>query len=121
MKKPRLSPMIVLTSLFIIFLSVFFVIRNSRLEPVHISAISRTAENITAPDVASCNSLVNMNTASMEELCTLPGIGETLAQRLIDYRTEHGTFQKVEELLCVEGIGAGKLSAILDYITIGGN
>jgi len=51
---------------------------------------------------------------------TLPGIGETLAERIVVYRNTHGRFRSVEQLLNVEGIGTGKLEAILDYITTGG-
>ena len=64
--------------------------------------------------------LVNINTATQTELMSLPGIGEVLAQRIIDYRTEHGDFHSVGELLNVSGIGEKKLEAIIDLITTGG-
>lgn len=50
----------------------------------------------------------------------LPGIGEVLAERILLYRTEHGPFTYVEQLLYVEGIGEKKLEELLDLITIGG-
>ena len=63
---------------------------------------------------------VNINTADAAELTQLPGIGEVLAQRILAYRNAHGDFTAVEQLTNVEGIGEGKLEAILERITIGG-
>ena len=63
---------------------------------------------------------VNVNTADLDALMTLPGIGEVLAQRIIDYRQNYGPFQYPEELTNVSGIGEKRLDAIWDYITVGG-
>ena len=60
--------------------------------------------------------MVNINVDSVEKLSRLPGVGEVLAQRIIDYREAHGPFASVEELLQVEGIGEGKLEAIRSEI-----
>ncbi|MGB9767744.1 MAG: helix-hairpin-helix domain-containing protein [Dictyoglomus turgidum] len=60
---------------------------------------------------------VNINTASKEELESLPGIGPTLAQRIIEYREENGPFGSAEDLLNVKGIGEKKLERIRDQIT----
>ena len=61
---------------------------------------------------------VNLNTASKEQLKTLNGIGEAKATAIIQYREEHGGFQKIEELMEVEGIKEGTFQKIMDQIKI---
>lgn len=61
---------------------------------------------------------VNLNTASVSQLEALPGIGEVLAQRIFDYRTQHGPFRNVRDLLKVEGIGQKKFDSIKDHVTV---
>lgn len=61
---------------------------------------------------------INLNTADAELLMTLPGIGETLAQRIIEYRTYNGAFDSIEDLMNVTGFGSGILEKIRDLITI---
>ena len=62
--------------------------------------------------------LVNVNTATLEELETLSGIGPALGQRIIDYREEHGPFQAVDELLNVSGIGEKRLADLRPHVTV---
>jgi competence protein ComEA len=64
------------------------------------------------------NGKININTASLEELQKISGIGESLAQRIINYRTENGKFKTIEDLKNVSGIGDKKYESIKDQICI---
>jgi len=63
--------------------------------------------------------LININTADAELLEQLPGIGEVLAQRIVDYRDEIGRFGSIEQILDVKGIGEATMEKIRAYITVG--
>lgn len=62
--------------------------------------------------------LVNINSADRSLLMTLHGIGEAKAQAIINYREEHGSFQTIEEIKNVSGIGEGTFSKLKEYITV---
>jgi competence protein ComEA len=61
---------------------------------------------------------ININTAEAPELDLLPGIGPSLAQKIIEYRQAHGPFSCVDDLIQVSGIGPAKLEAIRDLVTV---
>ena len=61
---------------------------------------------------------LDLNTATAEELATLPGIGAELAGRIVAYREAHGGFDSVEEIMEVSGIGEGKFAALEGRITV---
>ena len=61
---------------------------------------------------------VNINTANKEKLETLPGIGETTAQKIIDYRETNGKFKTIEDIKNVSGIGEAKYESLKDKITV---
>lgn len=69
--------------------------------------------------VATTTDLININTASVAELDTLPGIGPTTAQKIIDYRTQNGPFLNIEDIVNVSGIGPASFERIKDLITVG--
>lgn len=61
---------------------------------------------------------VHLNTATKEQLMSLPNIGEKRAQSILDYRQQHGPFTSAEQLLQIDGIGEKTLEGLLDYITL---
>jgi len=63
--------------------------------------------------------LVNINTAGVELLEQLPGIGPTTAQKIVEYRTENGPFTRVDDLLKIPGIGPSTMDQIRGLITVG--
>jgi competence protein ComEA len=74
------------------------------------SATGGTGADGTAP--------VNLNTATLDELESLPGIGPVLGQHIIDYREQHGPFRTVEDLLNVSGIGDKRFADLKPHITV---
>ena len=74
----------------------------------------------TAPPVTRAEApLVNINTASPEELEKLPGIGRGLAARIVAYRREYGQFRRAEHLMMVRGISERRFRALRAYVTAG--
>ena len=61
---------------------------------------------------------MNINTANQSELDRLPGIGPSLAERIIEYREENGNFKNIEDLQNVKGIGDAKFADIKDKDTV---
>jgi len=77
------------------------------------------AETPAANAPAQIGGLVNINTAALAELQTLPGVGPILAGNIIEFRETHGSFSSVEELINVSRIGPATLDRLRDLVTIG--
>lgn len=99
---------------------------NMEREAVYFTPIEASSQSVyeqealstefTAKNTVS-NDKININTASAEELATLPGIGEKTAEAIITYRKEFGPFDNIEEITEVNGIGKTKYNNIKDFIT----
>jgi competence protein ComEA len=62
---------------------------------------------------------VDLNTATAEQLDTLPGVGEVMAKRIVQWRTSHGGFTKVEQLREIDGLGESKFEKLREQVTVG--
>ena len=130
MKKSIIIIFLVITVAFAGFVAGYYYGRHSAGGDVIIQGVPQitpttTASTATAPTsdpspTTSAALMININTATLEQLDLLPGIGPVTAQAIIDYRTEFGPFETPEDLLNVKGIGEKKLAAILEFITTGG-
>ena len=80
--------------------------------------VSGAASGTAGP--AAAGAKVNINTASLEELGTLPRVGPVTAQRILDWRKEHGAFTSVDELDAVDGIGPKLMESLKDLVTVQG-
>lgn len=125
MKNKLLAVLPIFTALFVGLTLGLYLGRNPAGGSVTVSVPARRqavipAQTVSGPSDQERALIVDINTADTDELAQLPGIGEILAQRIVDFRKVHGPFTAPEQLTNVEGIGQGKLEAILDWITIGG-
>jgi competence protein ComEA len=94
-----------------------FVPRPGETPPVPLDPQSGSVGSPTAA-VGSASTLVNLNTADVSALDTLPGVGPVLAQRILDWRGEHGRFSSVDELGEVTGIGDKLLAQIRPRVRV---
>ena len=92
-------------------------VNESRYQPV---ADLPASTVITGQGHTQRSGQININTATAEQLDTLPGIGPAKAAAIIAWREEHGPFSCPEDLIRVSGIGEATLAKLLDQITVGG-
>ena len=81
-------------------------------------AVIETEVEVPREEIAPDFPPVDLNTATAEELDTLPGIGESLARRIIAYREANGPFGSIEEIMEVSGIGEAKFAELKDRVTV---
>ena len=62
---------------------------------------------------------IDINRASAEQLTVIPGIGKVMAERIVQFREQHGPFKRVEDLLKIKGIGEKSFQKILPYVKVG--
>jgi len=78
-----------------------------------------SAGQASAPAKATPATVININTATADQLDALPGIGAKLAARIVDYRQKNGGFKKLEDLMNVQGIGEKNFLKLKPLITLG--
>ncbi len=125
MKKPmkitneRAERLVAISFMIIASLLVFFTVLFRKLTHTY-TVIEGTPfvpeTQIIIKEIVPESMIVNINTATAEELMTLDGIGEVTAQKIIEYREANNGFINVDELLKVDGIGEAKLEKIRSYV-----
>ena len=83
-----------------------------------ISSAAMAADS--APVAAPITGIVNLNTADAAQLAMLPRVGAKAAQRILDYRKEHGNFKKASDLMQVKGFGEKSFERLAAYVTVEG-
>jgi competence protein ComEA len=85
---------------------------------VGVAAAPAAGTGAAPGSVAAPGQLINLNTATAEQLDALPGVGPVLAQRIVDHRTAHGSFRAVDELREVDGIGETRFQRLKKLVTV---
>lgn len=83
-----------------------------------IAPLVTVAADKPAADAAGMTDRVNVNTASTAELTALPGVGERTAERIVQFRNEHGAFVSIDDLVKVKGIGTKTLEKIRPMVVL---
>ena len=105
-----------LTTIFLCSLLMLYVHDCAEVAATGVETEHKIPQEEFMPDIMP----LDLNTADVDDLDELPGIGEALASRILEYRKEHGRFQSVEELLEISGIGEKTLAEIQERVTVNG-
>ena len=82
------------------------------------TAAQESARKNTESSSAPASAPINLNTASVAQLETLPGIGRSTAERILEYRQKNGSFKKIEDLMNVRGVGEKSFLKLKPLITV---
>lgn len=127
MKKSAVAVMLALTLIFAAFVAGFYVGRNYNHSSIQISGMPISTGTVSSTGVLQATTvpatldettrqiMAAINAATLEELDAVANIGSVTAQKILDYRSQYGDFEKPEDLLNVSGIGEKTLQNILDH------
>lgn len=118
MKKPQWI-LIGITAVFACVLLGVFLGRNMTRNYISIRNTTPSETAVATERDQTDDGRIDINTATEQQLTLLPGIGETMAKRIIEYRTENGKFTTIEDLMKVNGIGEKKFLQMKPYIKVG--
>ena len=96
----------------------FYVPTKEEAEEREISGLENSFGQSDLANANDTSGKVNLNTATLEQLMEIPGIGESKAKAILAYREEHGGFSSVEEVMQIEGIKEGVFSKMKEYIVV---
>ena len=82
------------------------------------AAVGAQGRTAAPKPIAAAAAPVNLNTATADQLATIPGVGPRMAERIIDYRQKNGGFKKVEDLMNVSGIGEKNFLKMRPLVTV---
>ena len=121
-KKPGQLLLLIITILFTGIMVGVLIGRQTTDHDTYLSADATPTSVCTQPTQTESDlpGKLNINFATAEELAMLPGLGDTSAQRIVEYRELNGPYLTIEDLLNVKGIGQTRFESISKYITVGG-
>lgn len=115
MKKPQWI-LIGITGVFLCIMLGIFIGRKT--DRVYVPMDALPSAPTQSATVADNTGKIDLNTATLQQLQLLPGIGPTMAQRILDYRQMEGKFETIEQITNVSGIGEKTFEKLKDYITV---
>ena len=110
--------LIAITGMFTCVLIGIFIGRNMKHNYLHINDMPQAETQNSTEDTQENDGRININTATEQQLMLLPGVGETTAKKIIEYRTENNGFNTVEDIMNVSGIGEKKFAQMKPYIKV---
>lgn len=119
MKNKSVVVLLFCTVIFVAFAVGFLTGRTVGSSNVLVS-YSNSSQDSTSANIVTSDIKIDINTADFSLLCELPGIGPKLAERILEYRNSNGSFQSIDDLTNISGIGEKLLQSLKDFISVGG-